>query len=372
MKRKKKIISVILMFSLIIWQFSMFAYAKVYSDTDGHWAEQYIHKMTELGIIDKSSSNYFYPSNTYYRRDAAKSCCMLFKEKTYPSSPHPFTDVPTSNAYSKYIKWVYDAGVMSGTSTTTFSPTTGIKRQDMCVVLYNLYFARIGVPIKTQYSKVTFSDDSQISSYAKNAVYTLQRCGVITGDGGVFRPKDILTRAEAATMLYMLWDYGLVLSTIQQQQQKSNWCWAACAKIMGDYVNGGTSRSQSEIAQYINGGANEVATVIDVANGAAYASYFNHFFSSTGTMSYNQIDSYVGDYKPTTLLHGKTENGEWVGHFMVCIGYVKNFSSANNSSLFIYDVWNNTYHWFTYNEYNNGSDDYLKQNYYTHTVYCSD
>lgn len=372
MKRKKKIISVILMFSLIIWQFSMFAYAKVYSDTDGHWAEQYIHKMTELGIIDKSSSNYFYPSNTYYRRDAAKSCCMLFKEKTYPSSPHPFTDVPTSNAYSKYIKWVYDAGVMSGTSTTTFSPTTGIKRQDMCVVLYNLYFARIGVPIKTQYSKVTFSDDSQISSYAKNAVYTLQRCGVITGDGGVFRPKDILTRAEAATMLYMLWDYGLVLSTIQQQQQKSNWCWAACAKIMGDYVNGGTSRSQSEIAQYINGGANEVATVIDVANGAAYASYFNHFFSSTGTMSYNQIDSYVGDFKPTTLLHGKTESGTWVGHFMVCIGYVKNFSSANNSSLFIYDVSNNTYHWFSYNEYYYGSEDYLDQRYYTHTVYCSD
>ena len=370
MKRKKKIISVILMFSLIIWQFSMFAYAKVYSDTDGHWAEQYIHKMTELGIIDKSSSNYFYPSNTYYRRDAAKSCCMLFKEKTYPSSPHPFTDVPTSNAYSKYIKWVYDAGVMSGTSTTTFSPTTGIKRQDMCVVLYNLYFARIGVPIKTQYSKVTFSDDSQISSYAKNAVYTLQRCGVITGDGGVFRPKDILTRAEAGTMLYMLWDYGLVLSTIQQQQQKSNWCWAACAKIMGDYVNGGTSRSQSEIAQYINGGANEYGSIYDLANGAAYATYFNKSFGTAGVFSYSRIDTEIGDYKPISLLNGKYIGERWIGHFMVCIGYVINDNSLNDSSLFIYDVGDNSYHWLTYNEYKNGTKSFLDQKKYVYSVYC--
>ena len=48
-----------------------------------------------------------------------------------------------------------------------------------------------------------FSDVSEISSYALEAAEYLYKCGILNGtDGGRFAPKDTLTRAEAAKLLY--------------------------------------------------------------------------------------------------------------------------------------------------------------------------
>ena len=47
-----------------------------------------------------------------------------------------------------------------------------------------------------------FSDDSDIASYAKDAVYTLKDMGIVSGTGeGNFEPKRIMTRAEAAVVI---------------------------------------------------------------------------------------------------------------------------------------------------------------------------
>ena len=200
----RKILLVIMIVTILLSCFSSITIAKVYNDTSGHWAQTYIDKMTQLGIMESSSTTQFYPEQYFSRKEASKSGCILFKERNLASSPHPFTDVPTTNAYSKYIKWMYDNGVINGTSSTTFSPNEYIKRQDLCVILYNLYFVRIGVSYYSIFDKVTYSDDSKMSSYARNKVYALQSIGVLADNGGAFRPKEYTTRAEAAKMFYMM------------------------------------------------------------------------------------------------------------------------------------------------------------------------
>jgi len=49
---------------------------------------------------------------------------------------------------------------------------------------------------------IGFTDDSEISDYAKPAVTALKKLGVISGTNeGKFNPKAVMTRAEAAVVI---------------------------------------------------------------------------------------------------------------------------------------------------------------------------
>ena len=51
-----------------------------------------------------------------------------------------------------------------------------------------------------------FEDDSEISDYAKEAVYMLYDADTINGMGAeIFAPKEALTRAQAAKIIYYIY-----------------------------------------------------------------------------------------------------------------------------------------------------------------------
>ena len=53
-----------------------------------------------------------------------------------------------------------------------------------------------------------FTDDSSISSYAKDAVYAMKNIGVIGGySDGSFHPRGYATRAEVAVMFQRLYEW---------------------------------------------------------------------------------------------------------------------------------------------------------------------
>ena len=61
-----------------------------------------------------------------------------------------------------------------------------------------------GIDIRNDNS-VEFSDDSDISEYAKKSVYKLCSAKIINGfEDGSFAPHSSLTRAQAAKVIYML------------------------------------------------------------------------------------------------------------------------------------------------------------------------
>ena len=377
MKKIKSIVSCLLIVVISICCINFSANARIYTDTNGHWAQTYIDSLTNAGIMESSSTSYFYPEVTFTRQEAAKSACMLYKQASYASSPHPFTDVSASSPYSKYIKYMYDNGIVSGTSATTYSPSMGVKRQDLCVMLYNLYFTHIGVPKYNLMSKTTYNDDSNISNYAKDAVYTFQRLGIIT-EGGSFRPKDYTTRAEAATIIHFLRHYAMILCTPSQIQQTDSWCWAACAKIMAEYRYPG-SKTQQQIVAEIKSRRDpedqrESGNYMEVAAGATWATYYDINHTYGNVLSAETIVNTISEYKPVTVLNGVVDSyGIWHGHFMVCIGYVRNYSSINdNHYLYIYDVSNGSCFWVLYEDYKDGDNpiDAVRGKTYEHSAYA--
>ena len=108
-----------------------------------------------------------------------------------------FDDVTKGAWYESYINTAVVNNIVSGISETEFGVGEKITRQDMAVM--------ISRALKLEESKdEKFSDDADISDYAKSAVYAVKSAGIISGMGdNMFMPKSFATRAQAAQMIYL-------------------------------------------------------------------------------------------------------------------------------------------------------------------------
>jgi hypothetical protein len=112
-----------------------------------------------------------------------------------------FSDVEPVSYYAPYVEWARQQGVVQGVGDNLFSPDAVATREQLAVIVSNY--------VKTQNGKltpvnaaVTFTDQSGISSWASDAVSTLQRAGVLSGyPDGAFRPQNPVTREEACKIL---------------------------------------------------------------------------------------------------------------------------------------------------------------------------
>ena len=159
----------------------------------------------EYGILNGVTSTTFCPDDYITRADTIVAFCRVFNAdiSEHSGDPNPFTDVPSNKYYANYIKWAYYEGIISGTSPTTFSPTTPIQRRALCLVFYrfaNKFSVTLSDNGDTTYQ---YMDDSSIGNTYKTAVYRLYRAGMI--DGGVnqyFYPTDSMKRIYFCAFLY--------------------------------------------------------------------------------------------------------------------------------------------------------------------------
>ncbi len=171
--------------------------------SNNHWAYENVMKLKELGIIDGVGDNKFNPSGIVTREQFLK----MLVEATgieVKDTKAAFADVDAKAWYAPYVAAGVDAGLINGITADTFGVGSEIKRQDMAVMIVRILEGK-NIPV-TETSE-TFDDDSNISDYAKNAVYKVRDAGIIKGyDNNTFAPSASLTRAEAATVIIKLLD----------------------------------------------------------------------------------------------------------------------------------------------------------------------
>lgn len=111
------------------------------------------------------------------------------------------------------------------------------------------------------------------------------------------------------------------LSVTRYQQEKTNWCWAASAKMLGKYF--GKTKTQSQICQYVKGNTNNVgASNREITKAMEYATGKNS--SITGNLTFTEIKSFIGDKgKPIGMSMAWNSGG---GHVLVMKGYTSNQS----------------------------------------------
>ena len=171
---------------------------------ESRWSYPYIKELYDAGVVSGTSATTFSPAANVTRAQFVTMLAGLAGADVSNCPATPFRDVPEGAWYAPYVNWALANGIVSGTSAVTFSPDASITRQDMAVMLYS-YTQRFQVHLQQQQPVKPFTDAGSIAAYAQIAVLTLQRAGVISGmPDGSFQPYGTATREQACTMLCML------------------------------------------------------------------------------------------------------------------------------------------------------------------------
>ena len=167
------------------------------------WSYTYIKQMYDAGVVSGMTPTTFEPAGDVTRAQFVTMLAGLAKADVSKYPATSFRDVPEGAWYAPYVNWALANGIVSGTSATTFSPDAKITRQDMAVMLYQ-YTQRYDVALQQQ-TVTPFTDESSISAYALPAVQALHRAGVISGmPDGSFQPFGTATREQACVVLCAL------------------------------------------------------------------------------------------------------------------------------------------------------------------------
>lgn len=110
-----------------------------------------------------------------------------------------FEDVKSDAWYKPYVLKAKNFGIANGISDVEFGIGSNITRQDMAVMISRI-INKLGLEIDKK-DVLAFADDSAVADYAKESVLFMKSIGLIEGYDKEFRPKDNLTRAEAAKVI---------------------------------------------------------------------------------------------------------------------------------------------------------------------------
>ncbi len=159
------------------------------------WAKECVQYLAENKIIDGYEDGSFKPFGNITREEFVK--LMVSALKLELSYCDEFSDVTEDKWYAEYVGAAYNAGITSGYDNGRFGAGENITRQDAAVIL-----AR-AIKAENSENLSVFNDESDISEYAVKPIKTLFEKGIIKGnETGNFLPKNMLTRAEAAMMIY--------------------------------------------------------------------------------------------------------------------------------------------------------------------------
>lgn len=167
------------------------------------WANEAVLALKEMGVIDGVSATSFEPKRSVKREEFVKMIILAFfaDEK---GKEIDFSDVDKNAWYYEYISAAVQNGITDGYPDGSFGVGKEISRQDIAVMLERVAKAK-GKVLNTE-NKNEFTDKDSISDYAKEAIESLSASGIIKGnDDGTFLPHSRATRAEAAKLIYELY-----------------------------------------------------------------------------------------------------------------------------------------------------------------------
>ena len=184
--------------------------AGVYPDTKDNWARDAIQAMTEAGYLSGYADNTFRPGKSITREQAATIYSKVLQHNmneqeladlVTKENGISYTDIENDRWSNTAIKLVGAAGVMEGTTKTTFTPSKAMDREEFVASAANLV-KKIKPDTPVKFEKVTFKDGASISkAYVADIEYMAQRGYVASGATTDFNPNQPVTRAQAATIL---------------------------------------------------------------------------------------------------------------------------------------------------------------------------
>lgn len=195
-KRKNRILSFVLALTMVFSSFTVVSANT--SDISGHWGEAVLQKWIDLGMLNGYANNQYKPNGSITRAEFVTLLNKMNNNTQTSDEITKYTDVKPTDWYYNEISKALAAGYISGTSSTTVSPTKLITREEAAAIVVK---SKDVAPSADESILSLTNDGNTASSWAKGYLAAAIEEGYISGSNGNVSPTINLTRAEAIALL---------------------------------------------------------------------------------------------------------------------------------------------------------------------------
>lgn len=167
-----------------------------FSDMPNDWSTPALTAAVENGLLT-GSDGLILPKDNLTRAQMATIIVRAFAASSKDDLAG-FTDVPASKWYFEYMQKAVAMGVFTGDGSGLLTPDNNITREQVFTVLaraFKLSDGDLSVLDK-------FADGADVSSWAKGYTAALVANGYVNGSDGRLNPKNNITRAEFAQIMF--------------------------------------------------------------------------------------------------------------------------------------------------------------------------
>ena len=155
----------------------------------------------ENGLMLGTSKTLFSPHGTATRGMMA-TILWRMEGSPVPKGKNSFTDVEDGKWYADAITWTAENGIFAGYGKDKFGPDDPITREQLAAIFYR-YADYKGYDLTVKGNLDKFKDADKITDYAKTAMQWAVGSGLMKGkSGNLLDPQGTATRAEIAAMLH--------------------------------------------------------------------------------------------------------------------------------------------------------------------------
>ncbi|MFI3230121.1 MAG: S-layer homology domain-containing protein [bacterium] len=167
------------------------------------WFYDYVKYTYARGIFKGTSDTTFDPYSNA-TREAFVTVLYRLAGEPNPNTRNEFTDVLSDQYYTNAVVWASENSIVSGYGNNKFGTGDSITREQMVTIMYN-FANHMGVDMSSSEDLTSFTDASQISSYAVDAFKWAVAEKIISGNGNdTLTPKNTATRSEISKILTVL------------------------------------------------------------------------------------------------------------------------------------------------------------------------
>ena len=166
---------------------------------DNDWFFDVVRYVYEQGLMTGTSDTEFSPNLTTTRGMIVSILNRLEDGPTAEAAG--FTDVADGDWYADAVNWAASEGIVAGYEDNTFRPNDPITREQLAAMLMN-YAAWKGEDVSVCADLSGYNDAASVSSWAAETVQWAVAEGLISGmPGNLLEPQGSATRAQVAAIL---------------------------------------------------------------------------------------------------------------------------------------------------------------------------
>lgn len=166
------------------------------------WFYKDVLYVWEHGLMMGTSETTFSPGSSMTRGMLVTVLGRAAGVKEEDYKGNSFSDVSADRYYAPYVKWAKENGIIYGVGGNQFAPGSNITREQAALI-FSRYTKVMKLTLPQADTLSAFGDIAGLSAESKEAIRELNRAGIINGKSDtVFDPKGTAKRSELAAMIH--------------------------------------------------------------------------------------------------------------------------------------------------------------------------